>query len=355
MGIKLDKNSGEPLYLQIKESIKKSLPSTGNEDKVRIPSERQLAEMYSVSRMTARQALKKLSEELSLQRNEQGTFFNKNPKQPLTSIRFVFPRDWAHLSLSTFYSNVFASAETASHQHGCDLVFSTIDKDLQLLEKIRHGDAVVLVGETNRSNISKLLETGCKLCLVDCNASSVNQGWDHVGVDNAQGSTIAADALINMGHSKIAYIGPTHKPPSFAFKQRHKAFTKRLKEHGITLANKDCLKMEWGDEESVNSKLLDKLLDNNYTAVYGGHSHFTLDLLQLARNRGVDDRISFIGFSDDRLCQQGLLNTIDATESRMGELAIEQIVKSHDNGWCLKQSTLVSTTYIDRGSVHKIS
>ncbi len=354
MDTKLDKKSGTPLYLQIKERIKKSLPTDEQEEDVRIPSERQLADMFGVSRMTARQALKSLSEETALDRNEQGTFLSRANTKNLHTIRFVFPRNWADLSDNSFYGKIFAGAEQKSHEYDCDLLFSTIDNNKQLLDKIGPSEAVVLVAETNKKTINAFQGTGCLLCLVDCNVGTKNLGWDQVNIDNIQGSAIAADAFVNNNHKKCAYIAPYFKTPSFAFKQRQKGFADRLKEHGLKITDKDIFKMGWEDGDEINKPILKQIVDKGYTAVYASQAHFAVDLLQLAREGNVDDKISFIGFSDDNLTKNASLNTIDVPEMQIGEMAIEQLVKSYNNGWCLKQNASVSSNYIDRGSVHTL-
>jgi DNA-binding LacI/PurR family transcriptional regulator len=351
---KLDKNSDRPLYLQIKDRVKERLPDGETTDKIRIPSERQLAETYGVSRMTARQALKSLSEECPILRNEQGTFLRNDKREKLNVIRFVFPRNWSQFSLSAFYMNIFAGAEQKSHEHGCDLLFSTIDDDKYLIEKLQADDAIVLVAETDKNIIRSIHETGCHLCLVDSNNGSKNLGWDLVNIDNAQGSEIAADAFIKNNHVKCAYLAPYFKKPSFAFKIRHKAFSRHLAAHDIPFSDTDCFKMGWEDGDTVNLPILDQLIVGGYTAVYASHAHFAVDLMQLAKKHKRGEHISFIGFSDDALSQNANLNTIGVMETQIGETAIEQIIKSYNNGWCLKQSTQVPTYYIDRGSVHSI-
>ena len=354
MDDKLDKTISTPLYLQIKNKLKRQLSELADLDSARLPSERQLADTYGVSRMTARHALVSLSEELELERNEQGTFVVSKDNQTLSNIRFVFPRNWADLSKSSFYSNIFSGAEHKSHEFNCDIVFSTIDPEQQLISKIKPQDAVILVGETEKKVIQQFHKTGCHLCLVDCNAGSKNLGWDIVQVDNIHASSIAADAFVNNNHTKCALIVPPFKNPSFAFKERKKGYSQRLIECGIKFTDDDCFKMGWFDGEESSKPVLEALLERGYTAVFGSHAHFCVELLQLARSLNVAEQLSFIGFSDDNLCANSELNAIDVPESKIGEAAIEQLIASYTSGWCLKQSASLPSRYIDRGSVHKL-
>ena len=353
-GKQLDKDNDKPLYVQLKEIVRAQLPSGNLSDRVRLPSERKLAEAHGVSRMTARQALKSLGEELAIQQNGQGTFFDQRVSCNLHAVRFVFPKNWSSLSQSSFYSNIFLGAEAQAHKYGCDLIFSTLDQGNTLIRKIKASDAIILVGETDRNIIKRILKTGCKLCLVDCDTPVKNEGWDQVVIDNRQGSEIAADALINSGHKKCAFIDCYVTPPSFAFRQRYESFSNRLREHGLPISKDDCYKMNYESREENTGFILDTLIDQKYTAAFASHSHFAIDLLELARKRNISDRMSLIGFGDDALCEKLRLNTINIPEHSIGEVAIEQIVKSYHNSWCLKQNGLISTNYIDRGSIKQL-
>lgn len=352
MSKQIDKDSDKPLYVQLKEIVRAQLPKDKDHDVVRLPSERKLAEEHGVSRMTARQALKTLGEELAIQRNGQGTFYDKKATQSLDMVRFVFPKNWTSLSQSTFYSNIFHGAEEQANKHDCDLIFSTLSDRNQMLKKIKATDAIILVGETDKQTIKHITKTGCKLCLVDCDVGNKNGGWDQVVIDNAQGSEIAADVFIKHNHKKCAFIDSYLDPPSFAYKLRHSAFANTLRDNGIPFSDDDRFIMNYESIEENTQRVLDALINGGYTAAYASHSHFAIDLLENARKRKLDKQISLIGFGDDALTNKLKLNTICVPERTAGEIAIEQIVKSHNNGWCLKQNALISTHYVDRGSVH---
>ncbi len=354
MSKQIDRESDKPLYVQLKEIVHGQLPKGESLDLVRLPSERNLASEYGVSRMTARQALKSLGQELAIQRNGQGTFFDKKSTHSLDLIRFVFPNNWSTLSESAFYSNIFSGAEQRAHEYDCDLLFSTLGSDNKLLCKLRATDAIILVGETDKQRIRRIQEIGCKLCLIDCNVSANNLGWDQVVVDNSQASELAADVFHHHKHTKCAFIDSYSKAKSFAFKLRHKAFASRLKDHGLNHARKDSFEMDWDSIEDNTERILNQLIDKGYTAAYAAHSHFAVDLLETARKHKLEDKISLIGFADDTLCRKAALNTISVPEQLIGETAIEQIIKSHNNGWCLKQNALISTHYVDRGSVKTV-
>lgn len=74
----IDKNSPIPIYYQIEEHIKQQIDSGELKDDSTIPSEREFAEMFQISRMTVRQALNNLVVEGYLYRQKgRGTFVSK--------------------------------------------------------------------------------------------------------------------------------------------------------------------------------------------------------------------------------------------------------------------------------------
>ena len=71
----LDKTSRVPLYFQIAKMLRDEISSGKFPPGERLPSENQLSEMYGVSRVTIRQALKLLEENYSIYRvHGVGTF-----------------------------------------------------------------------------------------------------------------------------------------------------------------------------------------------------------------------------------------------------------------------------------------
>jgi len=84
----LDKKSPIPVYYQLREILKEKIVSGEWTPGTMIPSERELSELYKISRMTARQALGELTREGVLYREQGKGTFVAEPKmqQALTSL-----------------------------------------------------------------------------------------------------------------------------------------------------------------------------------------------------------------------------------------------------------------------------
>jgi GntR family transcriptional regulator len=76
----LQPDSSTPLYIQLKTLLQERMRSGYYREGSRLPSERELAQLYKVSRMTARQALQLLSQEgLTYARVGKGTYVSLAP------------------------------------------------------------------------------------------------------------------------------------------------------------------------------------------------------------------------------------------------------------------------------------
>ncbi|MFO8035176.1 MAG: phosphonate metabolism transcriptional regulator PhnF [Anaerolineales bacterium] len=83
--LKIDKDSPVPMYHQLKEAIKEQILNGDLKPNEKIPSENMLAETYSISKMTVRQAMSRLVSEGLINREQgRGTFVApKHLKHPL--------------------------------------------------------------------------------------------------------------------------------------------------------------------------------------------------------------------------------------------------------------------------------
>ena len=76
--MKLRTQDAQPLYKQIVQAIQHSIQSGEYPEGSRLPSEQELSELFHVSRITVRTALKELAdEELVIRRQGKGTYVGK--------------------------------------------------------------------------------------------------------------------------------------------------------------------------------------------------------------------------------------------------------------------------------------
>lgn len=133
-------DSSVPLYIQLKEMLQNAIQDGTFAPGSRLPSERELAERYEVSRMTARQALQLLAHEgLTYSRVGKGTYASE-PKIPqelqaLTS----FTEEMARLGMEASSSVLKAEIQWAS-------------PEVQRQLRLNPGAEIVLLTRIRRAN-----------------------------------------------------------------------------------------------------------------------------------------------------------------------------------------------------------
>lgn len=133
-------DSSVPLYIQLKEMLQSAIQDGTFAPGAKLPSERELAERYTVSRMTARQALQLLAREgLTYSRVGKGTYASapKIPQelQALTS----FTEEMARLGMTASSTVIKAEVERAP-------------LDVARHLSLRPGAEIVLLVRVRRAN-----------------------------------------------------------------------------------------------------------------------------------------------------------------------------------------------------------
>lgn len=143
----IDKQSGIPIYIQIQSEIKKKMEDGVWKVGTSIPAERQLAEMFHVSRMTVRQAIKGLVDDNILQRRVgAGTFI---AEKKLTE-RLEAVTSFTNLMLqegkvpSTRIVSYGIRPASTQEQEALQLPENS---NVMKIERIRYGDRVPILYE----------------------------------------------------------------------------------------------------------------------------------------------------------------------------------------------------------------
>ncbi|PLR85343.1 phosphonate metabolism transcriptional regulator PhnF [Bacillus canaveralius] len=144
----IDKNSPIPIYHQLEEHLKSKIESGAIKADEAIPSEREYAERYQISRMTVRQALNNLVSDGYLYRQKgKGTFVNKKKVEQrlhgLTSFtEDMIERGMKPSSKLLSFEIIAAGAETA---HRLNIKENT---PVYEIKRVRLADAAPMALET---------------------------------------------------------------------------------------------------------------------------------------------------------------------------------------------------------------
>ena len=165
-----------------------------------------------------------------------------------------------------------------------------------------------------------------------------NQDWPCVGSNNVYGGRVAVKHLIELGHTKIAYIGDNFFDP-FGFltsRERYQGYCEVLTEHDIPI-QKDYFAVGHHDY-AVARELCREMLRQPTppTAIFAMSDIQALGCLAACRELGfrIPDEISIIGYDDLELSYHTELTTVRQHLELSGRIAIEYLIhhlKGSDN------------------------
>lgn len=143
----LDRQSQVPLYTQIHAQLREQIESGELESGVAVPSERELAEVYGVSRMTARQALNELRNDgLVYQERGIGTFVAKRKLDVHTRNLIGFTEEMKSRGFRPSSQILLARREKANKETAKDLGIE-IGEEVYHFQRLRLADDAPLAFE----------------------------------------------------------------------------------------------------------------------------------------------------------------------------------------------------------------
>ena len=151
--------------------------------------------------------------------------------------------------------------------------------------------------------------------------------FDHVGIKNTEGTEIATDYLINLGHTKIAYFGGDTN--SDVRQDRAQGYELSLKKHSISW------KVIWASEDTKQSgveRLHDLLSAHpDVTALVCNGDMVALGACLALQSKGLQPGkdVSVIGFDNvmDAKLVTPSLTTMAVNPYKMGRILAETILK----------------------------
>ncbi|CAM4209701.1 DNA-binding LacI/PurR family transcriptional regulator [Paenibacillus endophyticus] len=250
----MNETSSKPLYEKIFESVKKQIVTNVYGVGERIPSEKELAEAYKVSRITSKKALELLTNErLIVRKPGRGSFvadpdtdFGPVPaatqapasafKAEMTTIGLVIT-DFGN----SYGTGLIYGMEEASRDHDCFLVLRRsfgipANEELSIQKLLHLGvDGLIVFpaqGEYFNEEILKLVISRFPLVLIDRHLKGVSAA--SISTDNAEAARKATAFLFELGHRHISFLSP---PPTdtTAVEDRVEGFIQAFAEHGIAV------------------------------------------------------------------------------------------------------------------------
>lgn len=331
-------------YNEIKNKLKNKIIDKEYRSDKKIPSERNLCDIYNVSRTTIRRAINELVEEnILIKRPGKGTYVKDKNFEETKLIskkntgNIIFLRCGHHdpgiidskIRDDIFYPKVMAGIDKAvtKRKYHCIVKYVYEKKlDDQIIEEIIAKADGIICGELHsRSLLEALLGTNLPLVLI--NPSVITCEADIVDIDNFTGAYNIIEYLIELGHREIGFIGGSSS--SFPAKYRKHGYLEALDKAGLNIDDSKIVSYGWRLEDGYQAALELLKLKDRPTAIFAVSDLLAIGAINAIKDSGlsVPEDVSVIGFDGIDMSAQirPSLTTMHVRKIEIGEVATRLI------------------------------
>jgi len=237
-------NLSEPLYMQIYNQLREDILTLKYPAGSQLPTEKELCDMFHVSRITSKNALNILADDnLIVRVKGKGSFvsYNAKPQHEHTKnkqnvIGLILP------AFDDIYGrDILAAVEKCCRENNYLCMFSRSgdnqNTEEQVIEKmVAFGVVGIIImpmfGAYYNAKILRLILDGFPVITIDRNLRGIPSHF--VGTDNIQAAETAMDYLIKCGHRKIGVYSAPIKHTS-TLEDRIEGINRSLHKHNLFL------------------------------------------------------------------------------------------------------------------------
>lgn len=255
-----------------------------------------------------------------------------------------------------FFAQVARAIEYQSLQMGYVIAssYSAFDiRDKTTLQRILalETDGAIIMGRFE--NEVRTFLTKHYKNIVYTGLNTISAQWDQVICDGYEAAKTAMQYLIDLGHTRIAYIGET------AHEIRYHAYTDALKQNNIsfnqTLVSNVPLDANGG---YAGAEKLITAVHLMPTAIFCGNDMTAIAAIRKLKEQGirVPTDISVIGIDNIDISQyvSPLLTTVNIPKEELGKAAVRLLIDRINNTYQLPMKVLLPHQLIVRESVTKV-
>jgi LacI family transcriptional regulator len=191
----------------------------------------------------------------------------------------------------------------------------------------KRTDGILVIAPDVDSDMIQVLSS-FGLTLVTISALPVD-GIASVDVDNSLGAAMAAEYLLDLGHTRIAHIAGN--AAQLSARERMDAFAAKMNERGIKLDDHYLVSAKYSGETVDEAVRQLMSLPKPPTAIFGGNDAIARRIVGAVEQMGyrVPDDLSVIGFDDSPAAKarEPHLSTIHQPLAEVGECAAKLLIE----------------------------
>ncbi len=322
----------------------------------RIPSERDLAEKYGISRASVRETITELINGGILFRTVgKGTYVATATVQTQLgadnrSVGFLISDDIFHF-VQTGYNRILRGVEAACRTNGDRLVFESVAESARLpIDGASKLAGCVVVGGLRRGAFDRLRDGGIPFVLVDLLLKDDCADLTSVSIDYAAGTRMAVEHLFQLGHRSIGFIG-------LSGSEKYTAYWRSLEEFGLAYRPRHVEFLSAMDLEPsmlagfhatqkmiASSPLPTALLVTNDYVARG-----VMEALMVAGVK-VPEHVSVVGYDDLGVKTNPPITTVRVDLDQVGRLAMAALYRLIEGTAMRAEHILVHVDLVVRAS-----
>lgn len=358
------------IYLDLLKNMRDGVYNVGDQ----LPTEKALSLTYNVSRITSKRALQELEKDGFVVRiSGKGTFvskvaksdenkpqYNKQDTQGIIAMIFPFSSD-----MTSFSYSLKCAIEILEKNNFSIRLYSRFTKSVDvehLLEELLHNGtkgiiyypySLVLKYEL----LNRFVFKDFPIVTLDKHYSGID--IDYVSSDNVKGGEIATNYLIELGHSRIAFLSDLAIENVSSVRDRYLGYCNALKNKGFPydpeLVHIDNKNFEYErmyiEEDYVN--IVKDFFNNGVTAIFAINDIVASFVLRAAKSCNIDvpSQLSVIGFDGlpFSMYQEVPITTVMQDFSKLGECAANMIMSKLE-GKPYEKNQIVPVSLVERDS-----
>ncbi len=348
----IDSKAPTPIRTQFRSIIVERIAQGAYAADRRIPSERDLATQFGISRTSVRETLAELISEGVLFRSGRGTFVAaaaaRRPTSNVRQIAMLISSEIFHF-VPTGYDRILSGVSEVCLDAGCQVVFQPLTPDASPMPLGPNSEVggFLIAGGIQRPMLEKLAVLSKPLVLVDLLLNS--RGWPSVGIDYASGVAKAVDHLIALGHREIGFLG-------FPTSAKYEAYWRTLERHRLPYHPRHVRFLQLDELESgitTGYHAARFLMSGGSppTALIATNDLVALGVMEALRVSGKDvpGYLSVIGCDDLDRTSNPPLTTIRVDLNEVGRIAARTLLDLAA-GKAVQERVLVPVDLLVRGS-----